>query len=846
MVFAPHPDDETFGMGGTILRLTGNRQLVNVVILTDGGLGGDKKRRNKETLAAIKLLDVQECYFLKAPDRGLEVNVEYNNKIIDLIEEYRPDNIFFTSPLEYHPDHRTTAWLVWNALQSINFKGNAFSYEVGNQSPANTLMNISSVMNKKIEVMKCYSTQLLENDYIEKIKAINSSRTYTLSKDIHYAEAFFHFNDLSSDLMSGFINQYSQYHIGLQSNKLPLVSILIRTKNRPELLKNALASIKNQTYQNFEVNIINDGVCSIKNIVDEFEFKRVHIKNHRQSKGRAKSANALLKMSNGEYCIFLDDDDTFDYEHIENLINICRENKSILVCYSSIRVGNNLEDTQPFNQPYNAALLRHSNYIPFHAVLFSRKLIELGCKFDNSFEIYEDWDFWLQLAQHTNFYHLDKISATYNINGDSGASGDLNKRDDQAICVSRIYEKWSKIWSGSQLRETFEILSKNSTGHEHNITAQENLLQHESKIPANNDEDDISFKEQNDYPKHINNKSDNNIELLFNKQIENADIYSTTERSFIIRSCQHYEAQCIDLYKEVFKAPITPEFWKWKYINVQWRGICAIKKDKVIAHYNGVPRDILLFGERKKAIQSCDTMVSSLERGGFKKNSPFYNIAKIWIMVNLGLKKEFLLSYGFPNKNTMALGESLGLYVEVDKILQITWQVVDIVEDNPFLVEELNIDTIDTNSINTLWNDMAVDFKDSLLVIRDADYLISRYLEHPAFKYKLYSIKNNDNDMLAVFVLKQKNDQQMLLVDIIAKKENFKLVVNNACYQTKKSGFNVLNFWVTSSKLDLFKEANGLIKDVEISIPGSAITQDVDPGIIKNKWLLMYGDTDFI
>ena len=144
LIFAPHPDDETFGLGGSILQLTDQNQTVNVVMMTDTAT------RKEELLKATELLSVNDVHFLGARDGDLQVNTLNIKAIINLIEKYSPDHIFFPSPLEYHPDHRATAWLVWDALQCIDFSVNVFSYEIANQSPVNMLVDVTSEMKKKI------------------------------------------------------------------------------------------------------------------------------------------------------------------------------------------------------------------------------------------------------------------------------------------------------------------------------------------------------------------------------------------------------------------------------------------------------------------------------------------------------------------------------------------------------------------------------------------------------------------------------------------------------------------------------------------------------------------------
>ncbi|AKF25719.1 hypothetical protein YH65_10225 [Sulfurovum lithotrophicum] len=463
LIFAPHPDDETFSMGGSILKIKESGTVVNLVMMTDGAIGGDEKIRKEELRQAAEMLGIDDIHFFGAPDQGLVLNSVNIYRIIQLIQQYKPINVFFPSPLEYHPDHRTTAWLVWSALQAMAYRGNVFSYEIANQSPANTLIDITAYMDLKTEVMRQYTSQQGQLDYIGTITSMNKLRAFTLPGHIQYAEAFYHFEDIDSHLMSYYYAHFHKYHNRLYAQKLPLVSVLIRTKNRPELLEKALVSVQMQDYQNIEVNIVNDGGEKIDYIVERFDFERCFIKNNTESKGRAGAANELLKMVNGQYAIFLDDDDTFDHSHIDNLLKVILRNEGLLAVYSAVRIGDGLDVNRYYNHPYSAALLRRGNYIPFHAVLFSTKLIKMGCRFDESLEIYEDWDFWLQVSQHTDFYYLNKISATYHIFGTSGTGGAGANALSNVVLNQfkwKIYEKWSKVWTPQELEETFNALAR--------------------------------------------------------------------------------------------------------------------------------------------------------------------------------------------------------------------------------------------------------------------------------------------------------------------------------------------------------------------------------------------------
>ncbi len=852
LVFAPHPDDETFGLGGSILKLTDKGQKVDVIMMTDGAAGGNAEVRKAELLEASALLSINQCYFFGAPDGDLAVNTANTKAVLDLIEQYSPDNIFFPSPFEYHPDHRATAWLVWNALQSMDFTGNVFSYEIANQSPINMLVDITVEIQRKTEIMELYASQNAQMDYVDTITAINRTRAYTASSDsVKYAEAFFAFPDISMDLMSYYYQKLHTYHRGVTTEKLPLVSVLVRTKNRPDRLKYALESIVRQIYQQIEVNIVNDGGEDIQHVVDTFDFERIFVKTHESSRGRAATANALLKMVQGKYCIFLDDDDTFDSDHIENLVGVMRENENMLACYSGIRVGNNLAGRPPFNQRYNAALLRRGNYIPFHAVLFSSKLIEDGCQFDESLDVYEDWDFWLQVAQRTEFYHYNKITATYNINGQSGAGGagaggNASKEINVEMNIMNIYEKWAKIWSSRQLYQTFHALANLNMGQIQETQKHlQTMKQEQSEILQEKEKSIIQLQVEIEQLKKHSKNLQHQINIQDKDRIKEYSNSDLTKRDFELVSARNYEAQCITLFEEVFKEKMSKEFWNWKYRGVKWRGICALKDGKVVAHYNGMPRDILYFGKWKRVLQPCDIMVSPKARGGIKQNSPFYTTVKVWSLSNLGVDKEFAFSYGFPNKRHSDLSEKLGVTTEVDTITELHWKCTETETPTDYSLETY-IESVELDKeIKKIWQGMASDFKDAIIGVRNDKTLKFRYLKHPKFNYHLYIIRDTSLKAISLFVLKQEG-KIILLMDIVAKKEHFKTTIKAALNIAQEIDCHSMKCWTTTSKVDLYNHYTPEIVDPKVSIPTTSMVPGSDPKSIKNKWFLMYGDTDFI
>ncbi len=202
LVFAPHGDDETYGMGGTLLKAHDQGLQTTLIILTDGALGGEKENlvelRQQEVANACKLLGIKNVENWQEPDRGLDLTPALVAKAIEAITVTQAASVFFPGPMELHPDHRMTAAIVWSALQTLgNSSGPipaAYSYEIGVQNPINLLIDISAQRAAKEKLMAVYASQNSENNYEELVLALDKGRTYTLPSTITHAEGFYHYS----------------------------------------------------------------------------------------------------------------------------------------------------------------------------------------------------------------------------------------------------------------------------------------------------------------------------------------------------------------------------------------------------------------------------------------------------------------------------------------------------------------------------------------------------------------------------------------------------------------------------------------------------------------------------
>lgn len=189
LIFAPHPDDETIGMGGTILLATSIGIDVHLVIVTDGSLGGQSDVRKQEAQAAAKLLGIKTVDFLDIKDREVGKYGLKETDVRHFIDLYAPKTVFLPAFFEFHPDHRATTASVLRHLIALNYSSDLWLYEISRQGEVNRLIDISSVSEQKRQAIRCYKSQLSQAQYEDVAFAINKARAYTLGK-MAFAEGF--------------------------------------------------------------------------------------------------------------------------------------------------------------------------------------------------------------------------------------------------------------------------------------------------------------------------------------------------------------------------------------------------------------------------------------------------------------------------------------------------------------------------------------------------------------------------------------------------------------------------------------------------------------------------------
>ncbi len=207
----------------------------------------------------------------------------------------------------------------------------------------------------------------------------------------------------------------------------PLVSIIVRTKDRPKLLRRALRSIALQTYRPIEVVLVNDGGCSLeieelKGMLGDVSLNYIRLE---KNTGRAHAGNVGIENVKGEYVGFLDDDDEFYEDHVDTLISLLRQSE-YKIAYTDARLMHSAYDVEKetlididqgifHSTDFSLNKLLVENFIPFMCIIVPHNLLRTVSGFDETLDLYEDWDLLIRLSHTDPFYHINKVTAKYNV-----------------------------------------------------------------------------------------------------------------------------------------------------------------------------------------------------------------------------------------------------------------------------------------------------------------------------------------------------------------------------------------------------------------------------------------------
>ncbi len=227
--------------------------------------------------------------------------------------------------------------------------------------------------------------------------------------------------------------------------KAPLVSVVMPVYNGEKYLREAIDSILNQTFKDFELLLINDASTdNSEKIINSYNDSRIiYIKNE-QNLGLIKTLNKGLDLAKGEFIARMDQDDISHSERFEKQLIIFKKNPEIGVCGTWFTLFRENHKDKIIEHPeYNDSIkigLLTSCFIGHPTVMMRKKAIE-NYRYDVNYQAAEDFELWTRLIRVTQFYNIQESLLKYRFH-----SSNISVLENSVQVVN------TKIITGNQLK----------------------------------------------------------------------------------------------------------------------------------------------------------------------------------------------------------------------------------------------------------------------------------------------------------------------------------------------------------------------------------------------------------
>jgi glycosyltransferase involved in cell wall biosynthesis len=211
---------------------------------------------------------------------------------------------------------------------------------------------------------------------------------------------------------------------------MPLVSVIMPSYNYEGYISEAIESVLNQTFNDFELIIIDDASKdNSKKIIQSFDKKNIKIRSffHKKNQGLAKTVNECIKKAKGKYISYFSSDDIWSKEKLEKQLEILEKDEDLIVWSEGLIVDAKSDFTGELFTQIHSALNRKksgdifeellkNNYICGQSLIYKRENLK-NVRFDEHLKYLGDYKFIVDLAKEYKFYFIPEPLVMYRIHG---------------------------------------------------------------------------------------------------------------------------------------------------------------------------------------------------------------------------------------------------------------------------------------------------------------------------------------------------------------------------------------------------------------------------------------------
>ena len=307
----------------------------------------------------------------------------------------------------------------------------------------------------------------------------------------------------------------------------------------------------------------------------------------------------------------------------------------------------------------------------------------------------------------------------------------------------------------------------------------------------------------------------------------------------------HHEEQWMQLFEAAFDYRMAAPLWRWKYRHNPLPGMGAWRGGELVAFYGGMAREVLFFGRPEMALQIGDVMTRPDERAVMTRSGPFQLAASTLIERTFGMP--YLLGYGFPTDKALKVAQRLGLYEQVDQMMELSWDAEDSFAAR--FDEAVTLQPEHQRTVDALWAGMAQAFKADVIGVRDWNYVMDRYPSHPLNRYECLLVRQRlTRRAKGVLVVRDHGGNDVggvEILDLIGPVADWPDLIRAARRWIAVKGRTRAYLWVTKSHAPLLAGTAPQMREMELMVPANVWTAGPSAEELQGKWWLTGGDTDF-
>lgn len=201
---------------------------------------------------------------------------------------------------------------------------------------------------------------------------------------------------------------------------MPQISIVMPVYNTPEeYLREAIESILNQTFTDFEFLILNDGSTNnVQEVLESYDDKRIRIIQG-EHKGLGYARHSLMNIAKGKYIAIMDSDDISLPERLEKQYSYLEANPEVSVLGSSIKCFPKEKLMSYPENPKFLEFLQHCAIANPTAIMRRADFEKYDLNYDTSLNVSEDYELWSRAVRYLKFHNLQEVLVHYRVNPDS-------------------------------------------------------------------------------------------------------------------------------------------------------------------------------------------------------------------------------------------------------------------------------------------------------------------------------------------------------------------------------------------------------------------------------------------